>query len=284
MMGKDFNAEQFNNVTENIPFLESSMITKMIDTIKQRAQSMIHVEDQLLKLISCIDLTSLNSDDTDNVIEQLIDKAILPYLAKPETRCAAVCAYPARVAGAKHYLHSKYGQQQPLTICSVAAGFPSGQYRIESKILEVELAVEDGANEIDIVISRDAAMEHDWKRIYDEVVALKTCCGSNCMKTILATGELQNEQNIYRASWAAMLAVLGKKTDILYLVELEIDSCSYNQAKLTVSVKSCCIIDLCRLSVNWSVLVVNMFVVTLKLCRATSPLVFLVYNNCRGAI
>ncbi|OZC10083.1 deoxyribose-phosphate aldolase [Onchocerca flexuosa] len=206
MMGKDFSIEQFNSVTENLPFLELSMITKTIDAIKQRAQSMVHVEDQLLKLISCIDLTSLNSDDTDNVIEQLIDKAILPFLAKPETRCAAVCAYPARVAGAKHYLHSKYDQQQPLAICSVAAGFPSGQYRIESKILEVKLAVEDGASEIDIVISRDAAVEHDWKRVYDEVAALKTCCGSNCMKTILATGELQNEQNIYRASWAAMLA------------------------------------------------------------------------------
>ncbi|VDO33431.1 unnamed protein product [Onchocerca flexuosa] len=232
-MGKDFSIEQFNSVTENLPFLELSMITKTIDAIKQRAQSMVHVEDQLLKLISCIDLTSLNSDDTDNVIEQLIDKAILPFLAvrylsimnlfeKPETRCAAVCAYPARVAGAKHYLHSKYDQQQPLAICSVAAGFPSGQYRIESKILEVKLAVEDGASEIDIVISRDAAVEHDWKRmycVYDEVAALKTCCGSNCMKTILATGELQNEQNIYRASWAAMLAGNSNIITRLYIYD-----------------------------------------------------------------
>ncbi|VDM91559.1 unnamed protein product, partial [Litomosoides sigmodontis] len=87
-----------------------------------------------------------------------------------------------------------------------AAGFPSGQYRMESKILEVKLALEDGANEIDVVISRDAAVEQDWKRVYDEVAALKACCGSNCMKTILATGELQNHGNIYRASWAAMFA------------------------------------------------------------------------------
>ncbi|KAM3719818.1 putative deoxyribose-phosphate aldolase [Dirofilaria immitis] len=204
-MEEDFIAEQLNNINDDIRFLDLSMITTMIDTVRQRTQSMVHIEDQLLKLISCIDLTSLNSDDTDDVINHLIDKAILPYPAKPETKCAAVCVYPARVAGAKRYLHSKY-QQQSLTICSVAAGFPSGQYRIESKILEVKLAMEDGADEIDVVISRDAAIEYDWKRIYNEIAALKRCCSLNCMKTILATGELQNEQDIYRASWTAMLA------------------------------------------------------------------------------
>ncbi|CAG9533697.1 unnamed protein product [Cercopithifilaria johnstoni] len=206
MMGKDFNAEKFNNVTENLHFLKGSMIAEITDTARQRAQSMIDVDDQLLKLISFIDLTTLNSDDTNDVVERLIDKAVLPYPVKPETECAAICVYPARITGARRYLHSKYDQQQSLAICSVAAGFPSGQYRIESKILEVKLAVEDGANEIDIVISRDAAMEQDWKRVYDEVAALKACCGSHCMKTILATGELQNNANIYRASWAAMLA------------------------------------------------------------------------------
>ncbi|EJW80712.1 deoxyribose-phosphate aldolase [Wuchereria bancrofti] len=206
MMENDFDAEKFSDVTKNIHLLKPSMIAKMIGAAKQHAQSMIGTGDHLLKLISFIDLTSLNSDDTDNVIERLIDKAVLPYPTKPGTRCAAVCAYPARISGAKRYLYSKYGQQQSLAVCSVAAGFPSGQYRIESKILEVKLAVEDGANEIDIVISRDAANEQDWKRVYDEVAALKACCGSNCMKTILATGELQTNEDIYRASWAAMLA------------------------------------------------------------------------------
>nr|CDP97802.1 Bm3223, isoform b [Brugia malayi] len=163
------------------------------------------MSDHLLKLISFIDLTSLNSDDTDSVIERLIDKAVLPYPTKPETRCAAVCAYPARISSyfALSYYVTNTSRHM---IYANSTGFPSGQYRIESKILEVKLAVEDGANEIDIVISRDAANEQDWKRVYDEVAALKACCGSNCMKTILATGELQTNENIYRASWVAMLA------------------------------------------------------------------------------
>uniref|UniRef100_A0A0R3RGC0 deoxyribose-phosphate aldolase n=1 Tax=Elaeophora elaphi TaxID=1147741 RepID=A0A0R3RGC0_9BILA len=232
-MGKDFNAEKFHNVTQNMNFINESMITKMTDTVKQRAQSMIDVvkyyqrhmlgccfyfqDDQLLKLISFIDLTTLNSDDTNDLVERLIDKAVLPYPMRPEAECAAVCVYPAKITGAKHYLHSKYDQQQSLAICSVAGGFPSGQYRIESKILEVKLAVEDGANEIDIVISRDAALEQDWKRVYDEVAALKTYCGSNCMKTILATGELQSNANIYRASWAAMLAGIPFAASNIYI-------------------------------------------------------------------
>uniref|UniRef100_A0A1I8EPU4 deoxyribose-phosphate aldolase n=1 Tax=Wuchereria bancrofti TaxID=6293 RepID=A0A1I8EPU4_WUCBA len=227
MMENDFDAEKFSDVTKNIHLLKPSMIAKMIGAAKQHAQSMIGTGDHLLKLISFIDLTSLNSDDTDNVIERLIDKAVLPYPTKPGTRCAAVCAYPARISGAKRissfplfhtiiydilkyfalsYSYVTNTSRHMICANSMAAGFPSGQYRIESKILEVKLAVEDGANEIDIVISRDAANEQDWKRVYDEVAALKACCGSNCMKTILATGELQTNEDIYRASWAAMLA------------------------------------------------------------------------------
>uniref|UniRef100_A0A915PTD3 deoxyribose-phosphate aldolase n=1 Tax=Setaria digitata TaxID=48799 RepID=A0A915PTD3_9BILA len=202
---EEFNAEMFSSLTQNIYLVESDMM-RTIDAAKQLAKAMLHTEDQLLELISCIDLTSLNSDDTDGVIEQLIDKAVLPYPARPEKRCAAVCTYPARVSGAKRYLNLKYGKRQPLTLCSVSGGFPSGQYRLETKILEVQLAIEDGANEIDVVISRDAALKQDWKRVYTEIAALKSSCGSVFMKTILATGELQNKQNIYRASWASMLA------------------------------------------------------------------------------
>ncbi|VBB29843.1 unnamed protein product [Acanthocheilonema viteae] len=166
MMEGDFNAEKFNDVTQNLYFLSESMLSEMIDTARVHAQSMFDCEDHLLQLISFIDLTTLNSDDTNDVVERLIDKAVLPYPTEPEAECAAICVYPARITGAKRYLHSKYDQQQSLAICSVAAGFPSGQYRMESKILEVKLAVEDGANEIDIVISRDAVIEQDWKRVY----------------------------------------------------------------------------------------------------------------------
>ncbi|PIO57197.1 deoxyribose-phosphate aldolase domain protein [Teladorsagia circumcincta] len=93
-----------------------------------------------------------------------------------------------------------------ITLFLVAAGFPSGQYHLKSKLLEVELTVADGATEIDIVISRAAALEGDWKTVYDEVAALKTACGSAHLKTILATGELKTLVNVYKASWASILA------------------------------------------------------------------------------
>ncbi|VDK87892.1 unnamed protein product, partial [Litomosoides sigmodontis] len=118
MIGKDFSAEKFNNLTDDLHFLKESTIAEVIDTVRQRAQSMIAADDQLLKLISFIDLTTLNSDDTNGVVERLIDKAVLPYPAKAETKCAAVCVYPARIAGARRYMQSKYDQQQSLPICS----------------------------------------------------------------------------------------------------------------------------------------------------------------------
>uniref|UniRef100_A0A914R3Y3 deoxyribose-phosphate aldolase n=1 Tax=Parascaris equorum TaxID=6256 RepID=A0A914R3Y3_PAREQ len=71
---------------------------------------------------------------------------------------------------------------------------------------EIKLAIEDGADEIDVVINRAAALEQDWKCVHDELVAFKAECGKAHMKTILATGELQNYENIYKASWVAMLA------------------------------------------------------------------------------
>jgi deoxyribose-phosphate aldolase len=83
----------------------------------------------------------------------------------------------------------------------VAGGFPSGQYRLESRLLEVKLAVADGATEIDIVINRAAALDGCWDVVFDEVHQMKVACQQSHLKTILATGELQTLDNVYRASW-----------------------------------------------------------------------------------
>ncbi|KHJ84492.1 deoxyribose-phosphate aldolase [Oesophagostomum dentatum] len=124
------------------------------------------------------------------------------YFQDPSFTCAALCVYPQRVADVAKYLATKH---KSFNIASVAAGFPSGQYHLQTKILEVELTVADGASEIDIVISRAAALEDDWKTVYNEVAALKKACGSAHMKTILATGELKTLSNVYKASWASIL-------------------------------------------------------------------------------
>ena len=91
----------------------------------------------------------------------------------------------------------------------VAGGFPSGQYRLETRIQEIELAVLDGANEIDAVINRAAVLEGDWRLLFDEIVEMKRACLEKAtLKMILSTGELGNSANIYKAAIVAMSAGL----------------------------------------------------------------------------
>jgi len=155
---------------------------------------------ELLKLIGYIDLTTLAGDDNGKRVVALTDRALNPFQG---AQCAAVCVYPARVADIKRHLQS-LGKVFP--IASVAGGFPSGQYLLETRLQEIKLAVRDGATEIDTVINRAAALDQDWKLVHDEIAAMKEAAGKAHLKTILATGELQTTANIYRASWAAILA------------------------------------------------------------------------------
>ncbi|PAV58066.1 hypothetical protein WR25_24625 [Diploscapter pachys] len=175
---------------------------------ENEAKQMAKQPSEVRKLIGYIDLTTLAGDDTKDRVEALVDRAINPVPQESNIHCAAVCVYPQRVADVKRHL-SASGKK--FDIASVAAGFPSGQYHLQSKILEVELTVADGATEIDIVISRAAALEDDWKTVYNEVLALKKACGSAHLKTILATGELKTLINVYKASWASILAGNFKK-------------------------------------------------------------------------
>ncbi|CAD6199807.1 unnamed protein product [Caenorhabditis auriculariae] len=170
---------------------------------EQEAKDLLHNKTEIKKLISYIDLTTLAGDDTAGRVIALADRALNPVPTDGSVRCAAVCVYPQRVLDVKNHLKAK---GRKLNIAAVAAGFPSGQYHLQSKLMEVSLTVDDGATEIDIVISRAAALDEDWKTVYDEVLALKKACGSAHMKTILATGELKTLSNVYKASWASILA------------------------------------------------------------------------------
>lgn len=160
-------------------------------------------KDEIRKVIQYIDLTTLNGDDTASKVVALAKRAINPVPTDPSIHCGSVCVYPQRIADVKKFLVSS---KLNSNITSVAGGFPSGQYHLKSKVLEVELSVADGATEIDIVISRASALDEDWKTVHDEVLACKKACGSAHLKTILATGELKTLSNVYRASWASILA------------------------------------------------------------------------------
>ncbi|GMR35412.1 hypothetical protein PMAYCL1PPCAC_05607, partial [Pristionchus mayeri] len=182
---------------------DSQEITRVTEECEKRAKELETSKEELLKVIGYIDLTTLAGDDTKDRVTALLDRAVAPYAKDSAVKCGAVCVYPARVADVKSHMKKK---GYKLNIASVAAGFPSGQYRLESRLLEIELAVADGATEIDIVINRAAALDDDWTTVYNEVRAMKAACGAAHLKTILATGELKTLSNVYKASWASILA------------------------------------------------------------------------------
>ena len=153
-------------------------------------------------ILGSIDLTTLEGSDNKQKINELCHTAIN---FKDEVRhipsTAAVCVYPPFVAQAKQLL-----QGTGIQVASVAGAFPAGQSPIEVKIAEVSYAVDAGADEIDMVISRGKFLEGNYQEVADEIKAIKGACGQAHLKVILETGELKTADNIYAASMLAMEA------------------------------------------------------------------------------
>ncbi|CDW57218.1 DeoC and LMWPc domain containing protein [Trichuris trichiura] len=165
-----------------------------------------------LQIVRCLDLTSLRAVDTPSDIEDLVDlathpfRSIFPSSGDRLISCSAVCVYPSLVADAVRHRNEKYPNSD-LRVATVAGGFPSGQYFLQTKTLEVQLAVEDGADEVDVVINRALAAKGKWDVIHDELTRMKLKCPPHVrMKTILSVGDLNSSADVYRASMVAMLA------------------------------------------------------------------------------
>ena len=156
-----------------------------------------------LKLaVSMMDLTTLEGQDTPGKIAFLCRKAIQPLDPRYQVpHCAAVCVYPNLVRVAK-----KFVANSGVKVASVAAGFPSGQMPLRSKLSEVRAAAHDGADEIDMVIDRGAFLSGRYAQVFDEIAATKEACGPAHLKVILETGELQTYDNVRLASDLAMRA------------------------------------------------------------------------------
>ncbi|KYN05784.1 PREDICTED: deoxyribose-phosphate aldolase [Cyphomyrmex costatus] len=169
----------------------------------------------LLKAITFIDLTSLNNDDTSSVLEQLCENAAnpiknLPFKWNNPLHTAAVCVYPSKVKDVKTTL-KKLKKTDIIRIASVAAGFPSGQFPLETRLQEVQSAVEYGAQEIDVVIDRSLVLNHQWMTLYQELRSMRELCPKNeertvCLKVIISSGELFNLKDVYKASMVALFA------------------------------------------------------------------------------
>ncbi|MBB4053927.1 deoxyribose-phosphate aldolase [Devosia subaequoris] len=164
----------------------------------------------LLKAITMIDLTTLNSDDTPGRVERLCAKArhpvrqdILDQLGMSGRRIlpGAVCVYHSFVDTAVRALEGT-----GIPVAAVSTGFPHGLAPVETKIAEIEASVKDGAKEIDIVIERGMVLRGDWQALYDQVKAFRKACGDAHIKTILGTGELATQTNVAKASLVCMLA------------------------------------------------------------------------------
>jgi deoxyribose-phosphate aldolase len=152
--------------------------------------------------IRMVDLTTLEGADTPGKVAALCAKARRPDPTDPSCpSVAAVCVYPSMVPTAAGRLSGS-----GIHLASVATAFPSGQAPLTVKLADTRQAVADGADEIDMVISRGAFLSGRYLDVFDEIVAVRAACGPAHLKVILETGELATYDNVRRASWLAMLA------------------------------------------------------------------------------
>src|SRR4051794_17175107 len=152
--------------------------------------------------VSMVDLTTLEGSDTPGKVRNLAAKAVCPSPTQPEIpSVAALCVYPSLVAEAKQALAGS-----GVKVASVSTGFPSGQTSLDVRLEETREAVAAGADEIDMVISRDAYLRGDDARVTREIEQVKEACGDAHLKVILEVAELPSYDHVRHASFLAMHA------------------------------------------------------------------------------
>jgi deoxyribose-phosphate aldolase len=160
---------------------------------------------QALKLaLNMIDLTTLEGKDTEGKVKQMCYKAIHPHIAMPDLpSTAAVCVYPTMVKTAKDALKGS-----SVKVASVSTAFPSGNSTLQIKLLDTKFALDNGADEIDMVISRGEFLKGNYQFVFDEIASIKEVCKKYDarLKVIFETGEISTLDNVRRASDIAIYA------------------------------------------------------------------------------
>ena len=186
----------------NLPVYDTTGVNERIERFCSRSIKKASKAAGLKLAISMIDLTTLEGKDTPGKVKQLCYKAMHPHDSiKDVPTVAAVCVYPAYVGTAKKAL-----QGSDIKVASVATAFPSGQSNLKVKLNDVKFAVEQGADEIDMVISRGQFLAGNYQYVFDEIASVKEACGEAHLKVILETGELDTLDNVRKASEIAMHA------------------------------------------------------------------------------
>jgi deoxyribose-phosphate aldolase len=164
----------------------------------------------LLRAITCMDLTTLSGDDTNERVRRLCAKARQPIqrelvsklgIEQLGIKVAAVCVYHTFVETALNALEGS-----GIHVAAVSTGFPAGLSPLAERVSEIRRSVEAGAHEIDVVITRAHVFGGEWQALYDEIAAFKQACNGAHMKVILGAGDLLTLRNVARASFVAMMA------------------------------------------------------------------------------
>ena len=202
--GTPLRTDRFADLRINTPAVERRAAT--LPT--RRSLKKDHQAAWLLNAVRCIDLTTLAGDDTPDRVARLSAKArqpiapdLLAAMGVTGLTTGAVCVYPTMVAPARRALGNS-----GIPVASVATGFPAGLMPLDLRLAEIRYAVDQGADEIDIVITRAHVLRAEWAALYDEISAMREACGAARMKAILATGDLKSLENVARASHVAMQA------------------------------------------------------------------------------
>ena len=195
----------------NLDWLEAVRVNS--SAVERRAQTLVTRRTVkkdwqaawLLRAITCMDLTTLSGDDTEERVRRLCAKArqpIQPELVEKlgveslHITVAAVCVYHSFVETARRALEGS-----AIHVAAVSTGFPAGLSPLAERVNEIRRSVEAGADEIDVVITRAHVFGAKWQALYDEIAAFKNACGPAHLKVILGTGDLLTLRNV-----AAMMA------------------------------------------------------------------------------
>ncbi len=182
--------KEYNFTSENLQ--------KRIEDILKKTEQ--YGKEELKFLLSIIDLTTLEATDNSKKIKEVCEKAYsFSFIQDGLPNVAAVCFYPPFMREAKKYLDNK-----GIAVASVAGAFPSGQSPLFVKLEEIKYAINEGADEIDMVISRGSFLAGDFDIVQQEIEAIKEVCAKVHLKVILETGELSTVENIRKASILAL--------------------------------------------------------------------------------
>src|SRR5438093_8419440 len=184
------------------PTVDQVGVEERVERLTKRS---IKKESKVLALklaLSMIDLTTLEGADSPGKVRQMCYKAAHLADNLPDIpHVAAICVYPTMVKIAKEAV-----KNTGIKVAAVATGFPPGQYPLNVKLQDTRFAVGEGADEIDMVISRGHFLAGDYNYVFDEIAQVKAACGEAHLKVILETGELSTLDNVRRASDLAMHA------------------------------------------------------------------------------